>query len=165
MRYLIAATLLSALAVTPASATQVAANDIATSGPIAQPGQAAVSIDVDLRAGSQPLWSGTLRIGTPHGSANFSQSKNEYADPCPGEAGNNSRSASYNLNFYINHRYSQDSANEFDVNVQLLRPQSACPGRGTDTAGFQRSVVLEPGRTAMLSGPEGLSIKLTRRAD
>ena len=96
----------------------------------------------EARAGSQPLWSGTLRIGTPHGSANFSQSKNEYADPCPGEAGNNSRSASYNLNFYINHRYSQDSANEFDVNVQLLRPQSACPGRGTDTAGFVSRISL-----------------------
>jgi hypothetical protein len=51
--------------------------------PAAHPSE---SVAVSVLDGRGLVWSGTLRIGGTYGSASFSQSKNEFADPCPGAA-------------------------------------------------------------------------------
>ncbi len=122
-----------------------------------------VTIDVELMAGSSRLWSGSLRLGAPHGNASYSQSKNEYAEPCARDPYSGNTSSNQNLRLYINRTYSQQEPDQFTVNVNWVRPVSECEGGGTNTLGLQRRLSLDPGRTVTVSGEGGLTVKLTRQ--
>ena len=111
------------------------------------------------------LWTGTLRLGGQYGNASFSQSKNEYAEPCPGEpfAGGRANSANHQLRFNLNRRNWQQQPNEFGVNVTWVRPLNSCEGQGSNTVGFERTVTVQRGQQVSITGQGGLSIRLARR--
>jgi hypothetical protein len=125
--------------------------------------QEPATIDVVLSVGSERVWNGSLRLGAPYGNASYSQSKSEYADPCPGEPSAGSPASNQNLRLYINRTYAQQMPEQFNVNVNWVRPVPECQGGGTNTVGIQRQINLLPGQTVTVTGEAGLVVKLTRR--
>lgn len=128
-------------------------------------GQPSESISVSILDGRGMVWSGSLRIGGQYGSASFSQSKSEAADPCPGEVWSdaNARSSSENLNFSISRYNWQQEPDRFNISLNWSVPVPACQGEGNDSFGFNRVVILPAGQTVTVSGNGSMQVKLTRR--
>ncbi|MBV1917504.1 MAG: hypothetical protein KUG65_05515 [Sphingomonadaceae bacterium] len=153
----LAAAAMLPFAVGAAQARTVA--DVATPVAATEP----TTIDIELSSGGERLWSGSLRLAAPHGSASYSQSKNEFAGICPGKGDQRNVSSNENLRLNINRRYSNQQVDQFSVTVNWTRPVAACNGGGTNTIGFQRPVELPLGGSATVSGAGGLLVRLTRR--
>jgi hypothetical protein len=128
-------------------------------------GQPSETVAVSVLDGRGIVWSGTLRIGGNYGSASFSQSKSEAADPCPGDARpeSSSRSSSENMNFSISRYNWQQEPDRFNISLNWGVPVAACEGEGNDSFGFNRVVTLPPGQTVTVAGSGTMQVKLTRR--
>lgn len=122
-------------------------------------------VGVEIRAGSYVLWSGTLRMGPQYGNASFSQSKSEFAEPCPGEpTSNGSRSMSnHQVSFNISRRNWQQEPDKFNVNVNWTQPLSACEGEGSNSLGFQRVIEVKRGGSATIEGAGSLRVTISRQ--
>ena len=142
------------------------AKDVAVSSQINPNAElAASSIAVEVTGGTQVLWRGSLRIGGNYGNANFSQSKSEFGDACPGQPANpnQSRNSNEQLSFNLNRTNWQQNPDGFAVNVNWVRPITPCDGEGTTTVGFNRNITLALGQVFEIDGGNGLRVKLTRQ--
>jgi hypothetical protein len=122
------------------------------------------SIGVAVYQGREPIWTGSLRLGGPYGSASFSQSRNEYGEICPAEPGAPGRqvNSSESLNFSISRYNSQQELDRFNITLNWSRPVPRCQGEGNDTYGFNRVVNLPRGESVTIEGNGGVSVRLTR---
>lgn len=124
--------------------------------------------DVVVRAGSEKLWSGSLRVSRNGGGSSYEESLQQPYEPCEGE-GNPDRelrlgSGSRQVNVRLNHRGGGGAdSNQFSVSASWQRPYSACEGGGTTTLRFDRQVSIGPGETRELVGDGGLAVKLHRK--
>jgi hypothetical protein len=143
---------------------KVEARTVAMPSQIAAASFAAEDVAISINAGPEEIWSGTLRIGGPSGSANFSLSKNEFARPCPDDPDAASRQtmSSLRVNFNMSRRNWNQEPDKFNVNVNWTRPLSACQGEGSDRFGFNRVVDLPQGQMVSVEGAGGLVLRLTR---
>ena len=132
--------------------------------PPSQDGTASETMAIVVQAGTRELWSGTLRIGPRYGNASASMSKNEAAEPCPGDAPDDSDRSmmSFRLNVSVGRYNWQQEPNKFNVNVNWVEPLPACHGEGSNTLGINRVVEILPGKTVSAEGVEGLLVKVTR---
>ena len=120
-------------------------------------------VDIEVRSGGAVLWAGSLRLGSPYGSASFSQSKNEFAPPCPGQLINPNRSMnSESLNVSVSRNATPQDPDRFNVSVNWTRPLSPCQGEGSDSFGANRVVSVPRGRTETLAAGDGVVLRLTR---
>jgi hypothetical protein len=121
-------------------------------------------IAVSILDGRDVVWSGTLRISAVYGSASFSQSKNEAAEPCPGEArsDSNQRSSSESMNFSISRYNWQQEPDRFNISLNWTVPVAACQDEGNDSFGFNRTVTVPQGQTVTVAGSGRLSLRVTR---
>ena len=145
----------------PASASE--ARTVADVALVAGAPVEASTVDIELSARAEPVWSGSLRIASPHGSASYSQSKSEFGGNCPGQPAMGNTRVNENLRLYLNRRNSKQQPNLFSVNVTWTRAVDPCEGGGNNTIGFERPVELPPGGAATIDGPGDLSVRLTRR--
>jgi len=125
---------------------------------------AAESIGIAVYQGREPIWTGSLRVGGPYGSASFSQSRNEFGELCPAEPGAPGRqgNSSESLNFSISRYNSQQEPDRFNISLNWSRPVPRCQGEGNDTYGFNRVVNLPRGQSVTIDGNGGVSVRLTR---
>src|SRR5262245_35845539 len=102
-----------AMALIVALATETAAKPVAVARPSVvavmnqdsrTTAQAPVTIAIDISAGTEKLWMGSLRVGGMGGGSSFNESRNEFEDPCPGRTEPSDRyySSSTQLSFSIN---------------------------------------------------------------
>ena len=121
-------------------------------------------IAIEVLGARTSLWRGTLRVAGANGYASFSQSKSEYAGPCPGEGMMTGRSTTSNesLNFGLNRNNWQQNPDGFSISVNWTQPLSPCEGEGTTTVGFSRNIALAVDQTIEFDGGNGLLVKLSR---
>lgn len=122
------------------------------------------TIAIEIRQGSETIWTGTLRVGPQYGNANFSQSISEFAAPCPHEPlSRTSSNSNYDrINFSISRNNWMQEPDSFNINVNRMTPLPACEGEGTNTIGFSRVIDLPKSRPVTVSGEGGLTVRLTR---
>ncbi|HSG35624.1 MAG TPA: hypothetical protein VLA37_13910 [Sphingomonadaceae bacterium] len=122
------------------------------------------TVSVEIRAGADVLWSGTLRLGPQYGSASFSQSKNEFIGPCDGEPlmANRSYSSNHQINFNISRRNWQQEPDAYSINVTWTQPLAACEGEGSDTLGFNRQFTIPRGGSISVKGAGDLVVTVGR---
>lgn len=163
------AALMFGVAASPLAATdKVAAREAVA--PSVVPGSPAPAVPptealaIAIVSSGETVWSGTMRIGGPYGSANFSQSRSEYGEPCPGQASPAGRYASSSESVSIGvSRYNwQQEPDRFSINVNWSKPISSCAGEGNDTFGFTRVVTLPRGATVTVEGSGGMTVRLSR---
>lgn len=128
-------------------------------------------VEVDVHAGPERLYAGTLSVGFPVTSS-FRQEMVEAAAPlCAAEEGDDAahrnapaRAAIRNASFQILLNPAPQ-ANRLQVTVRWTRPtEGNCGGRSSArTVELTDWVALPPGGSATLSGDAGLVIRLTRR--
>jgi len=121
------------------------------------------TIDIEMSSGGERLWTGSLRLAAPHGSASYSQSKNEFAGTCNGAEKSRNTSSNENLRLNINRRNYNQQVDQFSINVNWTQPVAPCEGGGSNTVGFERPVTLPPGGSATVVGTGGVTLRLTRR--
>ncbi|PEQ13153.1 hypothetical protein B2G71_06780 [Novosphingobium sp. PC22D] len=125
-----------------------------------------VTLEVEVRDGKTLLWSGSLMVGGPR-SASFSQSKNEYLPPCPGEeeltswAAQNGRRTSLRISISPGSRHALPDS--FRVSINYDSPSDDCGQRGSNTLGLERVVTLQPRTSDTIRAGSGLMLKLKRR--
>ena len=121
-------------------------------------------LSVVVTQGGETLWTGSLKIGRPYGSASFSQSLNEADEPCPGDPqpNNGNHTSSRSLNFSVNRANWQQEPDAFNVSLNLSQPIPACKGQGNDSFGINRMVKLPRGQAVVVEAMGGVSIRLTR---
>lgn len=167
VRFLLAGLSMAALVApgTACSTDRTIAMAKSVSPPPSQDGTASETMAIVVQAGARELWSGTLRIGRRYGNASASMSKNEAAEPCPGDAPDDSNRSmmSFRLNVSISRHNWQQEPNKFNVNVNWVEPLPACQGEGTNTLGINRVVEVLPGKTVSVEGVEGLVVKVMRQ--
>jgi hypothetical protein len=141
-----------------AVAKSIDGSSVSTEAPPAE------TIAIAVYDGRELIWSGSLRIGGPYGSASFSQSRSEYAEPCPGQTltPGQYNTTSENMNLGISRYNSPQQPDRFTVNLNWSRPVAPCKGEGNDSFGFSRTVTLTRGQTATVEGVGGMSARLTR---
>ena len=124
----------------------------------------AETLSVQIVTADGPLWSGTLTIGPQYGNAYFSQSKNEFAQPCEAEAApaNSSSNSNSSLTLNLSRQNWQNSPDSFNVNFSWTRALRACEGQGSDTFGFSRVIKLDRGTSATINGANGSKVTISR---
>lgn len=127
-------------------------------------------VDVDVRAGADRLFAGTLDVGSPVTSS-FRQEKTDAVlatcidnDSYPASNGPRATQRSSSFSVSINPGY-QRADNRVQVQVRWTRPGTGgCSGQtNLRTVEMIEWVRLAPGQTVTLSGDAGLIVKLTRR--
>ena len=145
----------------------VTASAMAQDRMVAEEGPASTNIEtlsIEVMSQDGPLWSGTLTIGPEYGSANFSQSKNEYARPCPGSEPVSSRRSNSNSSFNMGISRSnwQQTPNSFNISFNRTRALKGCEGQGSDTSGLNRTVDIARGGSVTIETVTGEVITVTR---
>lgn len=124
------------------------------------------SLDVDVRAGGQELWSGPMRL-TGRAPASFSRQKSDApVGDCPLVDGYSYRGVRSSLSVSLNMSAFEGRKEGFRLSISWERPgeASGCGGQdGTRTIGLTQSFNLEPGQEASFSGDGGLTVRLRRR--
>lgn len=145
----------------PVAAEAVAKPAMNPSPPAAPPAE---SIGVAVYDGRDLVWSGSLRVGGPYGSASFSQSKSEYGLSCAAATTTSDRqsASSESLSFGISRYNWQQEPDRFTINLNWTRPVEPCQGEGNDSFGFNRVVTLPRGQSATIEGTGTMSVRLTR---
>ena len=163
--------ILVALAATPAQ-TMIT---IAPPAPPAPPAQPSVPIqfpvEVEVRAGAERLFAGTLEVGSPVTST-FRQERVDAVVPTCGASDSYPvitmggravpRASSFTISISTNY---QRTDGRVQLNVRWVRPgSSSCTGQfNTRTVEMNESVLLAPGQTVTVQGDAGLVVRLTRR--
>ena len=131
--------------------------------PVAASGQAE-TLSVTIVTADGPLWSGTLTIGPQYGNAYFSQSKNEFAQPCKGKnaASDTPSNSNSSLTLNLSRQNWQTNPDSFNVNFSWTRALRACEGQGSDTFGFNRVIKLDRGSSVTIDGANGSKVTITR---
>ena len=131
--------------------------------PVVASGEAE-TLSVEIVTSDGPLWSGTLTIGPQYGNAYFSQSKNEFAQPCEGKpSGSNAASNSNSsLTLNLSRQNWQTNPDSFNVNFSWTRALRACEGQGSDTYGFNRLIELHRGASTTIEGANGAKVIVSR---
>lgn len=120
-------------------------------------------VDVDIRAGSETLWSGPLRVASNTAST-FSRSQSEPRGESCAEDNYLGVQSSLNVQLTPSRQY-QSGRPVLGVTVRWSRPvESACPLRGAArTVELSDSVALAAGQSATVTGDGGLVVRLRRR--
>ena len=133
---------------------------------VAQPMRTRLA-EIEVTAGRQMLWTGSLRIGR-NGSSSFSRNQTEAVpDECqPADPSNASGSVRSSLSVNL----SSYRADRSTVQVEWTRPAASCDpsaddgeGTGTRTVQLNQQVDLSTGRLVTVTGDAGLVIRLTAR--
>jgi hypothetical protein len=146
----------------PPAAEAVARSAVrATAPPAAAPPE---TIAIAVFDGRELLWSGSLRLGSPYGNANYSQSKSEHGEPCPGAPlpAGNYPSTSQNLSLGISRHNGQQEPDRFNISLNWSKPVDSCQGEGNDSFGFNRMVTVPRGESVTVAGSNAISVRLTR---
>ena len=159
MRYACLASAIFAVAAVNANAQDRAIRP----APVAVSGQAE-TLSVEIMTDEGPLWSGTLTVGPQYGNAYFSQSKNEFAQPCAGKpaSANAASNSNSSLTLNLSRQNWQTNPDSFNVNFSWTRALSACEGQGSDTFGFNRVIDLAPGKSTTIEGANGAKVIISR---
>ena len=122
------------------------------------------TLSIVIQAKEGPLWSGTLTIGPQYGNASFSQSKNEYAEPCPdgSETASNRSNTNSSFNLSVSRSNWQQDPNSFNVSFNRTQALRACEGQGSNMSGFSRIVRIEAGGSATIETDTGVKVTLSR---
>ena len=122
------------------------------------------TVAVEIRTRDGVLWSGSLTMGPEYGNAYYSQSKNEFAEPCAGARIDPSNRSNTNnsLNFNISRANWQQEPDKFNITFNWTKALGACEGQGTNTYGFNRVIEIERGETTVIEGPGNARVSVTR---
>lgn len=121
-----------------------------------------VLVTVEVAGEADILYKGDLRIGDT--AASYNSSVNEAFEACPADGTGVPRfsNATSSVRVSVSRRERDAKAGErFNVSVNWVRPGPPCEG-GVSTVGFDRTVSLDPGKTATLAGDAGLTVRVTR---
>ncbi|WFL76737.1 hypothetical protein P7228_12110 [Altererythrobacter arenosus] len=129
-----------------------------------QTGGEVETVSVEIRASADILWSGTLTLGPQYGNAYYSQSKNEFTEPCASKPGStaDATNSSTSLNLNISRANWSQEPDKFNISFSWTRALDACEGQGNDTFGFNRVVEIPRGRKVTISGPGDAEVTVTR---
>lgn len=124
-----------------------------------------VTFDIAVRGAGQPIWSGSLRTAAGGVSGEYSQSKREPLDPCPGETSNRYPGRQDELRVSFSRSYGSEDNDRFTLSVNWIRPAGGCAEGfgGSRTVAIQQSFAVAPGETRKLTGDGGLEVTVTRR--
>jgi hypothetical protein len=122
-------------------------------------------IDIKVRAGSDGLWAGRLRVARP--GASLIQHINETApDGCPPDPYGGSVHSSLTVSVLRNKlSITPEGAFNYHVRVSWERPSSArgCANEGARKVEVSQGIDLRPGQAATLKGDSGLVVEVRRR--
>lgn len=123
-----------------------------------------MTFDLEVRGGKELIWAGSLRVAAS-AAGDYSQSRREPFDSCPGEPGASNYPGRQNeLRLSLSRNYGNDAPNRFNLAVNWVRPVEDCAeGHGNRAAAIQQTFNLMPGESRQFSGDGGLAVKLTRR--
>lgn len=121
-----------------------------------------ISLDVDVRAGGEPLWKGEMIVADRQ-QADFSRRQTNAArPPCP-----NAQSG-----FDVGDRSSltvtasmanRDGAFRFSINWERPGDRATCSsGRSTRMVAVSETILLQPGGEQTIQGDGGLTVKVRR---
>ncbi|QUT06566.1 hypothetical protein KFK14_03640 [Sphingobium phenoxybenzoativorans] len=123
------------------------------------------TIEVDIRAGGQELWSGPMRLAG-RVPATFSRQKSDApADDCAAEENRYSGvRSSLSVNLSLMSYGAGKSGFRLTVNWDRPADVNGCGGRDASrSVGLTQTFNLEPGQETSLTGDGGLTIRLRRR--
>jgi len=119
------------------------------------------SFAIEVTYKQQKVWAGTLRVSADRG-ANFSQQTAQSPEPCSdGQSTNPFNTVSESLRVQL-HRLSSGERNITRLSVQLERPKPVCGAMGSDTISVNRSISLEQGKSVIIDGEGGVTVRVTR---
>ena len=126
---------------------------------------APVVLDVTAMKGRERLLADSLTVGGRSG-ASLNRSKSQYGGPCPGddESSRSTRSLNESLRLNIYPSRNRDSDPEsFRVSLSVQSPWGDCASQGSNSLGIERNLALNPGQSQVLEGPDGLTLRISRR--
>jgi hypothetical protein len=124
-----------------------------------------ITIDVEVRAAGEALWSGQMRVSGRSGASFSRQQSNAGAAGCEPVEGYYESSARTSLSINMSSTRRSSNTEGIDVRVNWDRPSEAdsCQGRrGTRSVAIQETVIIKQGDTVTVTGDGGLTIKLHR---
>ena len=121
------------------------------------------TVDVEVRAGSELLWSGPMVVSNAQGSSFTRRLSEPGADDCGGTG--YVQPAENALSVQIMPSRSFDAAIGLALSVRWTRSVlGACPFRnGSRNVELAQTIALAPGEATTLSGDGGVTIRLRRR--
>ena len=121
------------------------------------------TIEVEVRTGSEVLWSGQLAVSASQGATFTRRLSEASTDDC--QAAGYVSPMENMLSVQLGPFRQVESDGPLSVAVRWVRPTPpACPIRGgSRTVEINDAVVLTPGRSVSLNGDGGLSVRLRRR--
>lgn len=124
-----------------------------------------VTLDLVVMKGQERLLTDSLTVGNRSGGT-ISRSKSQYGGPCPGDD-DSSRSMralneSLRLNIY-SARYRPSDPETFRISLALQIPRGDCGSTGSNSLGIERTLALAAGQSQVLEGPDGLTLRISRR--
>ena len=124
---------------------------------------APIPVRIRVTAGSQVLFSDTLRVGGFSG-ASYQQSRNEAPETQCGTERYYGGSMRESLNVNLNQREETTAGPLLSVSVSWTRPSRTigCGGEGTRQVQLTQSVPLAPGQSVTLQGDGGLTVTVSR---
>ncbi len=118
-------------------------------------------VEIDVRGGDAPLWSGTLFV-TGRTPSSYSSELREADRACGGEAAGRDAQTQKSLRVMVRNLVFGESRDRIQVDVTWTRPGTSCPAvRQTVTIGGQ--VDLPPQSVRELRGDGGLRVTIRRR--
>ena len=118
-------------------------------------------VEIDVRGGDAPLWSGTLFV-TGRTPSSYSSELREADRACGGEAAGRDEQTQKSLRVMVRNLVFGESRDRIQVDVTWTRPGTSCPAvRQTVTIGGQ--VDLPPQSVRELRGDGGLRVTIRRR--
>ena len=121
------------------------------------------TVEVEIRAGTETLWSGPMNVSTTQG-ANFSRQMSEApASDCGPEG--YGQQAQNSLSLQLNPQRVPDAGASLGVSVRWGRTiPGTCPYRNSSrTVELNETVALTPNKSVTLTGDAGLTVRLRRR--
>lgn len=127
------------------------------------------SFDVDVRAGSEQLWTGPMRLSNRI-AARFNRTKSDAQESgCPNDVtgGVMRMGASTSLTVDLSQRYGGDrAADSFQLVLSWGRPgdNAGCPARQSSrTVSLNESFELKQGAQIVINGDGGVVVRIRRR--
>ncbi|WP_156437778.1 MULTISPECIES: hypothetical protein [unclassified Sphingomonas] len=118
-------------------------------------------VEIDVRGGDAPLWSGTLFV-TGRTPSSYSSELREADRACGGEAAGRDAQTQKSLRVMLRNLVFGESSDRVQLDVTWTRPGTSCPAvRQTVTIGGQ--VDLPPQSVRELRGDGGLRVTIRRR--